>query len=217
MHFPKAIKKFTDRHPLIGPLMWISSIQYLVVQTITAMAWKTVPYSWANNMISDLGNTTCSLFKGRGICSPLHDLMNVSFVIMGVTMFMGSVLIYQELRKKLSLKIGFSLMALAGIGFILVGLFPENISAFLHSFGAFLIFTVSNVSLVVLGLALSLHMSDKIRWCVILSGLIALIAAILPDYLGVGGMERLIVYPQTIWIIIFGTYMFIKRSKVKKV
>ena len=59
-------------------------LQYYVVQLIVALAWR-VPYSWNGNTISDLGNTMCGKYGSRVVCSPLHGIMNVSFVALGVT------------------------------------------------------------------------------------------------------------------------------------
>lgn len=56
-------------------------------------------YSLAHNTISDLGDTTCGIFNGRPICSPLHVLMNISFVVLGLTMVAGSLLVSRTLAR----------------------------------------------------------------------------------------------------------------------
>ena len=63
MHRPypaRRIAVFTDKYPLLGPLVWVLSVQYFLVQLIVAAAWHP-PYSWAHNLISDLGNTACGM------------------------------------------------------------------------------------------------------------------------------------------------------------
>ena len=84
-----TINNFTKRYPFAGPISWMVSIQYFVIQVVVAQAW-TVNYSLAQNTISDLGNTTCAIYAGRFVCSAKHGLMNASFVILGVTMVVGS-------------------------------------------------------------------------------------------------------------------------------
>src|SRR4051812_14625263 len=106
------IKIFTDRYPFLGPVIWLLSTQYFMIQMIVAAAWKSPSYSWRFNTISDLGNTACNLADGRVVCSPLHGLMNLSFITLGIIMACGSLLIYQEFRERLGTLFGFSLMAL---------------------------------------------------------------------------------------------------------
>lgn len=205
----KRIKTFTDRYPFVGPIMWMLSIQYFVVQIVVARAFL-VQYSLANNTISDLGNTDCSLYSGRYVCSPLHSLMNASFITLGLFMMLGSLLIYQEFRETRQSLVGFSFMFLAGLGTLLVGLFPENTISDLHTFGAFLPFFVGNVGITILGAALQIPRSLRIYS--LATGVISLIALIfffIDHYLGlgIGGMERIVAYPQTVWLIVFGIYI----------
>ena len=188
----------------LGPILWISSLQYFVVQYLAAYAWQT-RFSWQENPISDLGNTSCAEYSNRFVCSPQHDLMNFSFVLLGLTMIFGSVLIAQQYPRKQ--RLGFYLLVLAGFGTILVGMFPENTIAGLHTLGAAMPFLLGNVALIVLGTTLKLP--KALRLYTLASGAVALAALVFylsHQYfgLGQGGMERLVAYPQTIWMIIFG-------------
>jgi hypothetical membrane protein len=210
MSVKKRIAEFTDKFPLVGPVVWILSIQYFMVQAAAAASWPR-GYSWRYNVISDLGNTACGRYAGRYVCSPDHALMNASFIILGITMAAGAYLIYQEFRRSTASLAGFSLMALAGFGTMLVGLFPENTVASIHSVGAFFGLLVGNVSLVVLALALR-TVRPGLRLYTFLSGMLSIVAFVLfvsHTYLGLGqgGMERLVSYPQTVWLILFGLYM----------
>lgn len=203
------IKTFTDKYPFIGPGMWMLSLQYFIVQIAVASAWRQ-PYSIANNTISDLGNTNCSIYSGRYICSPLHDLMNTSFIVLGVFMATGSLLIYQEFKENRASLIGFSFMLIAGIGTMLVGIFPENTISALHIIGAALPFLIGNLGIIILGYTLNIPKS--LRIFTLSAGMIALVALIFfytKNYLGIGigGMERITAYPQTIWLIVFGVYL----------
>src|SRR5258708_40175472 len=94
----RRIRIFTDRYPWLGPLIYILSIEFFVVQTVVAKAW-TVPFSLGLNTISDLGATTCGIIDGRDVCSPLHLLMNVAIIVFGCLMASGSLLLYQEFHK----------------------------------------------------------------------------------------------------------------------
>lgn len=135
----------------------------------------------------------------------------------------GSLLIYQEFRERRDTLIGFSLMALAGFGTILVGLFPENTIPRLHIIGASLPFVLGNISLIVLGLAI-FSFSKVWRLYTVASGVIPLLALfffVSQHYLGlgIGSMERVVAYPQTVWLIFFGLYMmrshYLNGAKLK--
>lgn len=210
MRTPKAVEVFHDRYPLLGPLLWVLSVHYFVVQLLVALAWST-PFSLRANTISDLGNTACGSYRNLAVCSPLHSVMNASFLLLGVIMMSGSLLIYQEFKESKGTLVGFSLMALAGFGTCLVGLFPENTVSALHILGASLPFLFGNLSLVILGW--SLYAIPKgMRYYTLLSGIIPLIALCFyaTDHYGpleIGGLERLVAYPQTIWLFVFGLYM----------
>lgn len=214
MHKPlattgKMIATFTDHYPFVGPVFWIASIQYYLVQFYVSLAWP-VHFSWLANTISDLGNTMCGYYNQRYVCSPQHALMNSSFIALGITMIIGAVLIYREFKASIGTAVGFSFMALAGFGTILVGLFPENTIHNLHTLGATLPFFVGNLGLVILGL--SLDIPKSLRLYTLLSGFVSLVGLALfisQQYLGlgIGGIERVTAYPQTIWIIVFGIYI----------
>jgi hypothetical membrane protein len=137
--------------------------------------------------------------------------MNASFILLGITMASGALLIYQEFRKRDSVTlVGFSFMALAGFGTVVVGLFPENTISLLHTSGASLPFVLGNLGLILL--SISLTIPRLLRYYTFLSGALALIALVFfytQHYLGlgIGGMERLVAYPQTVWLIVFGIYI----------
>ena len=209
----RYIRAFVIRYPLAGPIIWLLSVQYFLVQVLVASAWKS-PYSWRLNAISDLGATSCSQFDGRCGCSPLHGLMNVSLILLGLSMTIGAVLMYQEFHRS---QVGFCLMAVAGVGAILVGLFAENTIYWAHIAGADLAFLLSNIALIFFGLSLCLP--RWFRWYSLASGAVALVALCLflthnRFFLGLGGMERVAAYPQTIWLIVFGLYMSKSRNRL---
>jgi hypothetical membrane protein len=210
VHRFKGWRDFGDRHRSIGPIVCIASIQYFIIQFVVALRWSP-SYSIGRNTISDLGNTACGRFNGRYVCSPLHSLMNVSFVILGVSMIAGGVLIRHSLSSTRSrpVTIGFRMFELGGVGVILVGLFPENSVPAFHGIGATLPFLVGNAGVVLLGL--TLKVPSTLRLFTLIAGVVALVALVFyasSHYLGLGegGIERIVAYPQTIWLIAIGIY-----------
>ena len=197
-----------DRYPKLGAILYLSSFQYFLVQFLVSLRWSP-PYSLGRNTISDLGNTACARFNGRNICSPLHLLMNLSFVVLGVTMIFGSILIRRAEKSAPAGSLGFAFMAIGGFGVVLVGIFPENTVPALHGIGSALPFLIGNIGVVVLGA--SLEVPGALRLFTVLVGVVALVA--LAFYasthflgLGEGGIERVVAYPQTVWLIVYGAY-----------
>jgi hypothetical membrane protein len=210
----RSIKNMNKYLPLAGPILWISSIQFFLVQVVAASAWTKPPYSWRLNAISDLGAVSCGSFDDRLVCSPLHGLMNASLILLGLGMAIGSVLMYQSVRRS---RVGFSLMTLAGIGAILVGLFPEDTVYWAHLVGQDLAFIIGNSALIFFGFTLPGKL--WLKWYSVSSGVVALGALYLflshyRFFLGLGGMERMVGYPLVIWLIVIGLYMGKHRKKL---
>jgi hypothetical membrane protein len=142
--------------------------------------------------------------------------MNLSFISLGLTMLIGAGLIYHEFKPTKRSLVGFTCLSLSAFGTILVGLFPENTILLLHVTGAGLAFLIGNTGLVILSQALDIPRSFKLYTA--LSGIVALTALLLAALhlhlgLGSGGLERVIAYPQTIWLIVFGSYMTMNRYR----
>jgi hypothetical membrane protein len=193
----------------LGPVLYVAGMQYFAVQLLVALRWPR-PYSISRNTISDLGNTACGTWNGRYVCSPLHNLMNGSFIVLGITMLLGSVLISRRHGKGRMATAGFTAMGLSGLGVVMVGIFPENSIPALHGLGSALPFTLGNAALI--AMAISLAMPLLLRLCVSLSGvaaLVALAAYASSHYLGLGegGTERVVAYPQTICLAVIGCYL----------
>lgn len=193
----------------LGPVLYVAGLQYFAVQLLVALRWPR-PYNISRDTISDLGNTACGTWNGRYVCSPLHDLMNGSFIVLGITMLLGSVLISRRHGKGRMATAGFTAMGLSGLGVVMVGIFPENSVPALHGLGSVLPFTLGNAALIVM--AISLAMPLLLRLFVSLSGvaaLLALAAYASSHYLGLGegGLERVVAYPQTICLALIGCYL----------
>lgn len=203
------------RRRKLGALLYFSAVQYFLVQFVTGLRFSP-RYSLANNTISDLGNSSCAVFNGRSTCSPLHTFMNVSFLTLGMAMIAGSVLLHNQYKKSRNATAGFGLFAVGGFGTVFVGLFPENTVLALHSMGATLPFLFGNVGVVILGASLKLPKAMAVYS--VFSGMVALTALAIyvsGHYVGLGkgGVERLVAYPQTIWMVVMSAYFFVTSSR----
>jgi hypothetical membrane protein len=208
------VEAFAVHHPKLGPFLYLLGLQYFIIQVVVALDWSP-SYSVSRYTISDLGNTACGRFNGRYVCSPLHTWMNVSFVILGATMVVGTVLIYHGVATNRNSSLGYAFLGVGGLGVVIVGVFPENTVPALHGVGASLPFLVGNVGLLLLGLSLKLPFVSRL--ITVMAGAVSLLALVLytsTHYLGLGegGMERVVAYPQTLWMILFGAYLIVKPS-----
>lgn len=190
--------------------LWISQLQYFLAQIIVAKAWS-IPYSWQNNYISDLGNTACGLYATQFVCSPLHALMNASFIVLGTTMAVGAWFLGRLIKAASIIRVGINFLIAAGIGTVFVGLYPENTVPVIHVVAASLPFVFGNLALILLGFGIP-NMPKWLRIFSVAAGVLALSALgllLLSIFIGIGkgNVERIISYLQTIWMIITGVWL----------
>lgn len=208
------------RGVVIGAACWIAALHNVVVEFLVAAAWPT-PYSFARNMISDLGNTACGPFPQIGgstlhVCSPLHGLMNGSFVVYGLLVVAGAVLTRRAWPATRPATAGLGLLALGGAGVIAVGLVPENVNLVLHSIPALVGFVAQNAAMVVLGVATARSVRWLSRFSVAcgVAGLAATVLLLTGVHLGLGpgGMERVAANPLTLWLLVAGLWLLLRRG-----
>jgi hypothetical membrane protein len=192
-----------------GAVCWIVCLQYFVAEAIAVTGWRG-DYSFRENYISDLGAVTCA----GAVCSPLHALMNASFVLQGVLVSAGAFLVWPALPRGWLGSLALALIAVSGLGVFVVGLAPEDFAPGWHYLGAGEHFLFCNAGAALLGLTLLRHGRPTRRIAVFslaagLLGLAGLVCLATRHYfgLGVGGMERVTAYPFTLWIAGMGAWL----------
>jgi hypothetical membrane protein len=215
----------------MGPALVVLSSWYFVAQVVVSQSYQG-HYSLIANQISDLGNTRACPQPPPGSCSPQHDLMNASIILLGIAMLVGSMLILREFhwrpkeeRERTAARVGFPCLILAGIGAGLVGLVPENVNSHhLHTVGVALVIGFGQLAILILGLALH-QMARWLRIFMLATTPVVVLAGIFivsNHEFGVGGLlERLAQYPESLWLILFGFYIsrdhYRKRALLKAV
>lgn len=194
----------------LGAACWIASLEFFAAQAVAQSAWVG-HYSLSENTISDLGATVRGIVRlgsySAYVNSPLHVLMNASFVVTGLLMLLGMYFLRGAWPGKRRALWGAALFALAGIGKIVVGIFPKNINTTAHEVGSLGI-VFANIAIVLLGLALS---GPRTRWLAGASlvlggiGLVGLIMFAGGSHL-VGLAERLADYPVFVWMVWLGIH-----------
>ena len=220
----RRIGALHEDYPFLGPAVFISSALYFYAQIFVAWVFNPshAPYNLVHNTISDLGNTSCGPYDGEFVCSPRHLYMNVAFVFLGLMMAGGSMLLYHDFDERGGAEqnaafVGFLFVGVAGIGAMLVGLFPENSNGTMHKIGAGLAIGLGNVGIFILGAMLS-GLPEAMRRYMLVFSTVALTALVLfashKNFgIGPGTMERIAAYPQTVWLIIFGLYVWRFRPR----
>jgi hypothetical membrane protein len=196
----------------LGAGLWLLCFQFFVGEQIARLGW-TGHYSMARNYISDLGAVRC---EGSGACSSLHWVMNCSFMLQGMLIVFGAVLLRGFFPAKFVYRIALALLVIAGVGVLEVGVAPEDVNFRLHLLGAVANFLGGNLAMVLLGLvtirrsrceALPLRLKG---WTTFGLGSIGLLATLALAYRdtpswaamgwNIGTVERLAVYPLPLWL-----------------
>jgi len=156
-------------------------------------------YSVANNYVSDLGancRTTCTAV-------PSAYLFDASIALMGLLIIVGAYFLHRAYQWKPATV----MIAIAGIGALGVGLFPETTGIW-HSIFSLIVFLFAGLT----ALVTARFQRKPMFYFSIILGLATLAALFLyigGEYvgLGAGGMERMVVYPVLVWSIGFGGHL----------
>jgi hypothetical membrane protein len=222
---PYRVKVFTDSIDWLGPTIVLLSSWYFAAQLLVAWAFKSEvapgQYNFFTNAISDLGAT--GLYeKSYPFHSPRWFWMDLSIGLLGAAMLFGSLLIFTEFRfaddtrERVVAGIGFGLLSLSGLGAIMVACVPENLSGsrwHLHGVGTAMTIVAGQLGIFIIGFVLR-SIPDWLREFMIVSSLIVLLGGIAYAFnsshsfgFGPGALERIIQYPQSLWLILFGYYI----------
>lgn len=204
----------------IGGWAQLSVVQYFVAESAVIEAWHgPEAYDRRTGFISDLGAINCGNYEHRDICSPLHLLMNASFVVQGLGMLFGALLLSSALlciaarpgvriqqgaayRKAWNSAVGVRILTgISGLGTVVVGFVPEDLRSPLHLVGALMFFIGGAFALLLLGLLWLPH--TPMSWFILVCGTVSLGALVVGgltrmDVPEPGTLERLMAYPITV-------------------
>lgn len=182
-----------------GALIFVGTTQFLLLMMIAECLYS--GYSVSGNYISDLGVGATAI------------IFNSSVFVLGVTVEAGVYLLRQLVQSKVLL--GF--LTLCGIGAMGVGLFPENFgmvhtvfSLIAFLFGALSAITsykIQKPPMSYLAVILGISSLTALAIFVISEVYLRYFSSVLDIGIGLGGMERMIVYPVLLWAIAFGGYL----------
>lgn len=187
-------------------LLVLSTLQFFTAHFVVESAWTVVPYSWWNNYLSDLGAVHCGEFLGNMVCSPRHALINTSIAIQGAGLIIGILLTANTWLVDGRRRVWQTMVVIAGLSYVMVGLVPEDVNFTLHAIVASPLFFVGNAALLVAGASASTRNRPAIRRAATILGSLGFLGIILIVVArsafggdGVGAAERLAVFPLQLW------------------
>lgn len=188
-----------DNKRIAGLLFFVGTVQFVLAVVISEAMYSS--YSVGQQAMSDLGNWSLA-----GNSAAIFD---VSIFLLGVFVFVGAFFIQRIFKNRL-----FSSFAvLIGVGCIGVGLVAENVHLPLHSIFALVVFVFGAAAAIMSWKFEKPPLSyiSVILGAVTLSALVLFIvgqgSSVFYLGLGLGGMERLIIYPAILWQLAFGAYL----------
>jgi hypothetical membrane protein len=186
-----------------GGLAWLLTLQFFLAEAIAASQYG--GYSYSANVVSDLGTTA----------SPAALLMNVSFIVQGVLIAAGALLLGPGLSG-LGGRLTRVLLVLAGVGGLLVGLFPSDGNATVHEVSAAVHFLGGGIGLIALAYGVRPR-SEALGTTLALLGLLGVIGTVFFGSavflgLGEGGMERVASYVVPIGLAVAGATLWRQKD-----
>ncbi|GAA1589798.1 DUF998 domain-containing protein [Actinoplanes couchii] len=140
-------------------LLLLNPAVYLIAEAVSAAAWRTPAYSYANNAISDLGVPSCGTLIDHPVCSPLYPVMNTAFLLQGAVIAVAAFLL-APLLASASARVYRIFAVITGVGLLLVGTFPGSPEAVadgtvaIHTAGAGMAIFGGNIAAIIVGTAL---------------------------------------------------------------
>lgn len=212
----------------LGAILWTLCLQYFVAEAVAIHGW-TGPYNFSRNYISDLGAVRCGV-RVRGLtdmteklCSPLHTVMNASFLLQGVLIVCGTALVRRLFPRGKLWTIALALLGASGVGVFIVGLAPEDLMPRLHVLGAIENFICCNAGMTAMGIAMLGWQRAARRMGLITFGAgiigllgIGFLATRVYLGLGVGGIERVAAYPFPLWVAGMGVLLLRRNGLLNR-
>jgi hypothetical membrane protein len=219
----------TSRNIAAAIALLVAVVMFSVAETVSAAAWHTPAYSYANDFVSDLGVPgTLVMFKGHPIYSPLAWLLNAGFVVDGLLVAVAAVLLLRPAGQgrmaawQRRLLIGF------GIGLPMAGFLHESPAWSLpfHAIGATLAMAGGNIAILLTGLlAARLGVPGWLARVFMVLGAVGLAfflavqvlvfkdSAVLPH--GIGALERGAAYPVLATQLIVGVALLVESARLR--
>jgi hypothetical membrane protein len=193
-----------DNRKIAGLLIFVGVAQFILTKIVCETIYP--DYLVGQQAISDLGNWGLAGFAA---------VFAASSILLGVFIIAGAYFNGQGSKNRRFT----ALLAIAGVGNVTVGVVAENVIPFMHSLFALIMF----VSWAVAALLSYKFVKPLFSYVSLTLGAVSLLMLVLSFLgqcvgssfalgLGMGGLERLVVYPLWLWTLGFGAYLMGESS-----
>ena len=181
---------------VIGAVLWLARPVYVVIELVVA-ARTTGDYSLTDDTVSRLGASGCS----ATYCSPWQEVINGTFVGIGVLLGTGALLLAARLGRAATV-----LLCLAGASSVATGLAPVDQGAALHAVAAAPLFVAQPVAMFLLARRTS-STRPRLSRALLLTGAVTGAAAVafVAGAPGTGVLERLALWPPLLALAAVGS------------
>ena len=194
-----------DNRKIAGLLLFVGVAQFILTKIVLETIYP--GYLVGQQAISDLGNW--------GLAGNFAAVFSASAILLGVFIMAGAYFNGHGSKNRCFT----ALLAIAGVGNAVVGVVAENVIPSVHSIFALIMFA----SWAVAALLSYKFVKSPFSYVSVTLGAVSLLMLILSLLgqrvsssftlgLGMGGMERLVVYPLWLWTLGFGAYLIGESS-----
>lgn len=131
-----AYRKTSPFPARIGLLSWMALLLYFPIELII-ISQTTKPYSIMNQAMSDLGVLSCGTdtypLAGYEICSPMSHEMNIIFILTGILIAAGAVLLHHFWGSSKWTIAATILLVIYGLGYTVSGIYPADVNFWAHT------------------------------------------------------------------------------------
>jgi hypothetical membrane protein len=188
-----------------GLLLFVGVAQFILTKIVLETIYP--GYLVGQQAISDLGNW--------GLAGNFAAVFSASAILLGVFIMAGAYFNGHGSKNRCFT----ALLAIAGVGNVVVGVVAENVIPSVHSIFALIMFA----SWAVAALLSYKFVKSPFSYISVTLGAVSLLMLVLSLLgqrvsssfalgLGMGGMERLVVYPLWLWTLGFGAYLIGESS-----
>jgi hypothetical membrane protein len=188
-----------------GLLLFVGVAQFILTKIVLETIYP--GYLVGQQAISDLGNW--------GLAGNFAAVFSASAILLGVFIMAGAYFNGHGSKNRCFT----ALLAIAGVGNVVVGVVAENVIPSVHSIFALIMFA----SWAVAALLSYKFVKSPFSYVSVTLGAVSLLMLVLSLLgqrvsssfalgLGMGGMERLVVYPLWLWTLGFGAYLIGESS-----
>lgn len=206
----------------LGCLAWVSTIFYFAVEMIVIRG-ASAPYYFLKQPMSDLGVTVCGTYTyvwaSYEICSPLHLLMNWTFVLTGLTTAVGAICLHSIWPNTRKIRMATGLLIVFGMSMSIAGIIPADKNFIWHTLVSLPGMFVQIPALILIGKVIRSIRPKLAQWtffCVWINSLILALIFLQPVIGLPGGLLQRLLYGSVyLWTAVTALVIWREQRKRK--